>query len=303
MISLPGTHKKHSIEFLNQSAAICLRLQSSLVEVSETYSDCACGPLMDYLASGMGLCVATSLARKGWFIHIADLNEFAAEKTATELSGSYSCTDVSNYHSLQCMFDGVFKAKGEINFVFANAGIGEKQNFYASTTDLVSQPPELDRNLDINLKSVINTAYLAQHYMRRNKTRANACLILNASIAGIYPVRFCPIYTAAKHGVVGFARAISDFFYQEDGIRVNTLCPGNVRTNLFKPNEWDAFKMEWIEVSQIVNIVEMMLFDESMQGKVVEAAPKNHYFHKAPEYTNENVRITLDEPTFRSIGK
>jgi NAD(P)-dependent dehydrogenase (short-subunit alcohol dehydrogenase family) len=253
----------------------------------------------------MGLGVAISLARKGWFVHVADLNEGAAKKTAKELSGSYSRTDVSDYQSLRSMFDGVFAAKGEINFVFANAGIGEKKDFYAATTDkeMDFQSPELDRNIDINLKSVINTAYLAQHYMRRNERKGKACIVLNASIAGIYPVRFCPIYTAAKHGVVGFARAISNFFYKEDGIRVNTLCPGNVRTNLFKPEEWDAFKMEWIEISQIVTIVEMMLFDESLQGKIVEAAPRNYYFHEAPVYTNENVRITLEEPTFKNMGK
>ncbi|KAJ8116187.1 hypothetical protein OPT61_g2344 [Boeremia exigua] len=256
-------------------------------------------------ASGMGLAVAKSLAKRGWHVHIADLNESAAQATATELCGSYTHTDVSSYQSLHSMFDTVFRDKGEINFVFANAGIGEKQDFYASTTEevILSKPAELDRNVDINLKSVINTAYLTQHYIRRNKEKRKTCLIVNASIAGIYPVRFCPIYTAAKHGVVGFARAISEYFYKEDGIRVNALCPGNVRTNLFKSEEWDAFKMEFIELSQIVSIVEMFLFDESMHGKIVEAAPRDHYFHDAPPYSNENVRITLAEPTFKSMGK
>ncbi|KIV98708.1 uncharacterized protein PV09_09535 [Verruconis gallopava] len=256
-------------------------------------------------ASGMGLAVATSLANKGWHVHIADLNRDLAERAARELSGSYSCTNVSDYASLRSMFDGVFREKGEINFVFANAGIGEKQDFYAAANKqaLASQPPELDRNIDINLKSVINTSYLARQYMRRNKTRGQSCLILNASIAGIYPVRFCPIYTAAKHGVVGFARAICGYFFDDDGIRVNTLCPGNVRTNLFRPEEWDVFKIEWIEVSQIVKVVEMMLFDESMNGMVVEVAPKEYFFHEAPPYSNDNVRATLEKPTFRNMGK
>jgi NAD(P)-dependent dehydrogenase (short-subunit alcohol dehydrogenase family) len=102
---------------------------------------------------------------------------------------------------------------------------------------------------------------------------------------------------------VGFARAISEYFYKDHGIRVNTLCPGNVRTNLFKPEEWDAFKMEWIETDQIVNVVEMLLFDESMIGKVIEVAPKEYYPHEPPPYTNENVRITLAEPTFQNLGK
>ncbi|PSN73638.1 NAD(P)-binding protein [Corynespora cassiicola Philippines] len=255
-------------------------------------------------ASGIGLAVATSLAKKGWHVHIVGLNEHRAQKTADELNGSYSRADVTDYQSLQEVFGKVFQEKGQIDFVFANAGIGETENFYALTTDkdITCQPPGMNKMIDTNLKAVINTSYLARHYMRQNKIKEKASLVINGSIAGLYPVRFFPIYTASKHGVIGFARAIADFFF-EDGIRVNTVCPGNVRTNLFKPEVWDTFKMEWIDVSQVVSIVEMMLFDQDMRGNIVEVAPKDFYFHEAPAYKTDNVRITLDEPTFKSLGK
>lgn len=251
----------------------------------------------------MGLAVATSLSKKGWTVNIADLNVQRGEEAAAELLGSFFKADVNNYDSLSNVFDQVFQKYTKLNFVFANAGVGERKNFYAKTDNISCPPPELDSIIDIDLKSVINSAYLAQHYFRMNPKGQQACLILNSSIAGIYPVRFCPIYTAAKHGVVGFARAISRHFYDNDGIRVNTLCPGNVRTNLFDKNEWDAFDNKWIELSQIVKVVELMLFDEKMHGQVVEAAPENHYVVAPLEYNDPNVKRTLDGTVVDSIGK
>lgn len=254
----------------------------------------------------MGLAVAKSLAKRQWHIHVADLNEDAANAAASEIHGSYSVTNVADYQSLHAMFEGVFRKHGKINFVFANAGVGERADFYAPVNDehIRAPPAELNKLITIDLNSIINTSYLAKHYMSKNERKGEACLVLNASIAGIYPVPFCPIYTAAKHGVVGLTRAISSIFYGDYGIRVNALCPGNVRTNLFNAKEWDLFdKQEWIEVAQIVKIVELMLFDKSLQGAVIEAAPKDYYIIPTPAYKDENVRLTLEQPGVKSLGK
>ena len=120
---------------------------------------------------------------------------------------------MNDYTSLPNLFEQVFQKNTQINFVFANAGVGERKNFYDRTNNISHPPAELDLLIDIDLKSVINSAYLAQHYFRKRPKTTPACLILNASIAGIYPVRFCLIYTAAKHGVVGFAKAVSKHFF------------------------------------------------------------------------------------------
>ncbi|PVH77660.1 NAD(P)-binding protein [Cadophora sp. DSE1049] len=254
-------------------------------------------------ASGMGLAVATSLSQQGWAVAIADLNVEAGEKAAKDLSGTFHRTDVQAFDSLSATFYAVFQKHGQINFVFANAGVPERKNFYARTDGISGPPTGLDFIIDIDLKSVINTCYIAQHYFRKSPKSNKGCIICTSSIAGIYPVRFCPIYTAAKHGVVGFARAICKHFYENDGIRVNVLCPGNVRTNLFEKKEWDQFDNEWIELSQIVKVVEMMLFDETQFGQVVEAAPQNHYVIETPKYNDPNVKRTLEGPVVDSIGK
>jgi NAD(P)-dependent dehydrogenase (short-subunit alcohol dehydrogenase family) len=250
----------------------------------------------------MGLAVAKSLSQRGWNVNIGDLNVEAGQKASADGSVNFFKTDVNDYTSLSLLFEQVYQKHGQINFVFANAGVGERNNFYVRTSEISGPPAELDFLIDIDLKSVINSAYLAQHYFRKNLKGMPACLILNASIAGIYPVRFCPIYTAAKHGIVGFSKAISRHFFENDGVRVNTLCPGNVRTNLFEKKEWDAFDNEWIELSQIVKVVELMLLDETIQGQVVEVAPKNHYFIEQLKYNNPNVKRTLEGPVVDSIG-
>lgn len=251
----------------------------------------------------MGLAVSTSLAQKGWKVTIADLNETEGEKAASSIEGDFVKTDVKAYKSLHLAFQKTFEKHGRINFVFANAGVGERKNFYTSDNDISKPPPDLDFLIDIDLKSVVTTAHLALHYFRKSAAGGTRCLILNASIASLYPVRFCPIYTAAKHGVVGFGKAISKHFYQNDGIRVNMLCPGNVRTNLLKEEEWDVFDMEWIELAQIVKIVELMLFDETMEGQIIEAAPRNHYMIPRMKYNDSNVEKTLEGPIVDSLGK
>ncbi|KUJ23338.1 NAD(P)-binding protein [Mollisia scopiformis] len=257
-------------------------------------------------ASGMGFAVATSLSKKGWRVTIADKNMQAGKIAARELSCSFFETDVCDFASLSTLFDQVFGKEGRINFVFANAGIGEHKSFYAQADGVSGPPAELDTVIDVDLKGVINTTYLAQHYFRKVPKGTKNCLILNASIAGIYPAHYCPIYTAAKHGIVGFARAISTRFYNNDGIRVNALCPGSVRTNIFEKHEWDHFDngfIEFIELAQIVKIVELILFDESMQGQVVEVAPKDHYLIKRLEYNDSNVAHTLDETAAASLSQ
>ncbi|KAL5329675.1 hypothetical protein ACEPPN_003190 [Leptodophora sp. 'Broadleaf-Isolate-01'] len=253
-------------------------------------------------ASGMGLAVATSLAQKGWAVSIADLNVEAGEKVAKEILGSFYRTDVRDFDSLTSTFDQVFKKHGQINFVFANAGVPERQNFYAKTDDISGFPAALDFVVDINLKSVISTSYLAQHYFRKSPKGNKSSLICTSSIAGLYPVKFNPMYTAAKHGVTGMVRSISKHFYEHDGIRVNAICPGNVRTNLFDKWEWDAFDVEWIEISQIVEVVEMLLFDESKHGQVVEVAPRKHYFVEQTKYLDQNAKRTLEGSVVDSIG-
>lgn len=138
-------------------------------------------------ASGLGLAVVEVLSRKGWHVHIFDLHEVDG---VASLSNCISHkVDVASWDSLSSSFDAVFKNEGRLDFVFANAGIMENGKFF-ERHDLSSPLPEPEElSIDVNLKGVIRTSYLAQHYFRANTNSGKDCVfIITSSIAGIVSI-------------------------------------------------------------------------------------------------------------------
>ena len=138
-------------------------------------------------ASGMGLAVAQTLAPKGWTVHLLDFNEKAGATVTQSLPNSkFHKVDVTSWESLSKAFEAVFSENGRLDFVFANAGIVERDNFY-DTPDSDGIPPEPNqKTIDVNLKAVINQSYLALHYFRRSPHKGkNASLVMTASVGGL----------------------------------------------------------------------------------------------------------------------
>jgi len=121
----------------------------------------------------------------------------------------------------------VYETQKRINFVPAKAGIAEHANFYATHgTDPPPPVAGLDPIVDIDLKSVVSMSYLALHYFR------------------LYPSYYSLIYTATN-GVIGLMRSIARYFWLQNKIRVNAICPGVVRANLLDTKEWANFLEEY----------------------------------------------------------
>lgn len=173
----------------------------------------------------MGRAIGSALAAQGdWHIHILNKDAQRGEEAAKELQGSFHEVDVTDYKSIATAFDAAFKADQRLDFVFANAGIVGKGEFYETHESNDGPPPPFPSTvLDVNLLSVINTSYLAQHYFRRTP-RDNVgprSLIITASTGGLYAAKLAPTYAAAKFGCVGWMRSIAPQLWAEDGIRVN----------------------------------------------------------------------------------
>lgn len=153
-------------------------------------------------ASGMGLAVAKALAeRGGWDVHLLDINEERGIQAAKELpNASFHKTDVNQYSSLATTFKTIFIDSGRFDFVFANAGVIERKNFYARHPEGADPPPEPDQlSIDVDLKGVISTSYLALHYFRQSPGKGQGTsLVMTASCGGLYPSYYSPLYSAAK---------------------------------------------------------------------------------------------------------
>ena len=110
-------------------------------------------------------------SRSDWKAYILDANKAAGEAAACSIGPQvvFLLIDLTIYESLAQTFKKIFAAEKRIDFVYANAGIGERGTFY-KTYDTGSEPPleppEMRKINEILVNSIISTASLARHYFR-----------------------------------------------------------------------------------------------------------------------------------------
>ena len=230
----------------------------------------------------MGLAICEALAAKGdWIVNMLDMNAERGHEAAKKIGATFHETNVTDYESLSSVFRDVFKAHRRLDFVHANAGIIEKGDFFGQNDSGDEPPPPFPSlTIDIDLFSVIQTSYLALHYMRQTGKDVSRNIVVTASCGGLYAVPNAPTYAAAKFGAVGWTRSIAGRLWHEDGIRVNVsieightkhhacteiamqaICPGTVRTNLLTNKQWENFPSDYFTpLEKIVEVV-MMLID------------------------------------------
>lgn len=97
-------------------------------------------------------------------------------------------TDVRRWKDLCALFEKTKEQHGQIDKVFANAGIGPRANYLELTLDEDGSLQEPNRDtLDINFNSVVNTASLAVHYLKGQTDGGS--IVLMCSSTALHPVR------------------------------------------------------------------------------------------------------------------
>jgi NAD(P)-dependent dehydrogenase (short-subunit alcohol dehydrogenase family) len=80
-------------------------------------------------------------------------------------------------------------------------------------------------------------------------------------------------------GVLGFVRAVAGYYKVNDGVRLNALLPGAVRTSLLEEAIWDQFPQNAITSMDLISKVVLGFLDgdEIVDSKNVRVAPENNY--------------------------
>lgn len=120
--------------------------------------------------------------------------------------------DITSWAAQRDAFAAAHAKFSRIDAVFVNAGIAEHADqFFTSTLDASGNLAEPDhRVLTLDLNAAASTTKLAIHYLRKNGGGGDfaGSIVLTASLAGYLGSAGAPLYSAAKHGLVGLMRAL-----------------------------------------------------------------------------------------------
>lgn len=189
--------------------------------------------------------------------------------------------NVTSWPSLLALFNKAIELHGQVNHVFANAGIGGfRADYLASSLDEATgellEPSSL--TYDVNLKAVINTAYIGMHHMRQQQQQgtstAGGSIVLTASASSFQRFRNVD-YATAKHGVVGFMRGLVPALVAQDSpIRVNCIAPTFTQTGMVSRDDFKAIGIEHLlqEPITVAQSTAILMADAARQGHVVYSA-------------------------------
>ena len=150
----------------------------------------------------------------------ADLAETVKAVEALDRRIVATVADVRDAAGLRAAVDGGVAQLGRLDIVSANAGICTIQSWDEVT-------PEVWQNkLDTNLTGVWNTMVVSVPHLI---AAGGGSIICTSSTAGLKGLPYLAPYVAAKHGMVGIARAMANELARHN-IRVNTVHPTGVDT-------------------------------------------------------------------------
>ena len=176
--------------------------------------------------AGIGLATALRLAREGARVIAADISaERLAALDATAPAGAIVTVagDLVREESVQAV---VAAAEGRIDVLANIAGIMDGFLPAAEVDDAT-----WERVMAVNVTSLMRLMRAALPHMVRAKAGAIVNIASEAALRGS-AAGFA--YTASKHAVIGMTRSAA-FMYAKDGVRVNAIAPGGVRTSLEAP--------------------------------------------------------------------
>jgi meso-butanediol dehydrogenase/(S,S)-butanediol dehydrogenase/diacetyl reductase len=185
-------------------------------------------------ARGIGEAICRALAAQGVRVAVTDVDQNAAEKLAASLGGGAQAfqIDVSKRVSVNACFAAVETAFGAYDILCANAGVSNMK----LVVDLTDE--DWDFNFDVNAKGVFLTNQIAVRHFLASGNRG--VIVNTASLAAKMGAPWLAHYSASKFAVMGFTQALAREVAAQ-GIRVNCVCPGFVRTSMQERElAWEA---------------------------------------------------------------
>ena len=210
-------------------------------------------------ASGIGKQIAKTFAREGARVVIADLNQKAADATATELGGAGKALgvamDVTNEQQVDAGVARAVQQFGKVDVLVSNAGI--------QIVNPLEQFPFADwkKLLAIHLDGAFLTTRAVLPHMYKQGTGGS--IIYMGSVHSKEASVLKAPYVTAKHGLIGLAKVVAKEGAKHK-VRANVICPGFVRTPLVDKQIPEQAKELGISEAEVIKNV---MLKETVDGE------------------------------------
>jgi NAD(P)-dependent dehydrogenase (short-subunit alcohol dehydrogenase family) len=177
--------------------------------------------------TGIGAAIAAALGSSGVRLSIAGRRHAPLEAMAASFPGTCVIeADVTREADCAAMVEAAHAAHGPIDIVIANAGGAESRSISRADRE------HWQRMLDVNLTGAFLTVKAAlPDLVRSGSADVARRIVFVSSTAGLKGYPYVAAYCAAKHGVIGLARALA-LELARTGVTVNAVCPGFTETPL-----------------------------------------------------------------------
>jgi NAD(P)-dependent dehydrogenase (short-subunit alcohol dehydrogenase family) len=181
-------------------------------------------------AGGIGREAALLFASEGAKVVCVDVNEDGGADTVADVEAAggealFQRADVSKAADCEAMVAVAEERFGKLDILFNNAGIMDS----ADDDTQATEEDVFDRTMAINVKGVFFGCKYGIPAMRR---AGSGSIINTASFVAVLGAATPQVaYTASKGAVLAMSRELS-VIHAREGIRVNALCPGPLRTEL-----------------------------------------------------------------------
>jgi NAD(P)-dependent dehydrogenase (short-subunit alcohol dehydrogenase family) len=180
--------------------------------------------------SGIGREASLLFAREGAAVVVVDVTDDAGRKTVEEIKkqggrASYIHADVSSGKDSEAMVAHAEKEFGKLNVLFNNAGIMHSDDDNAMTTS--------EETWELTMRINARGVFLGCKFGIPALRRAGGGSIINTAsfVAKLGAATPQVAYTASKGAVLAMTRELA-VIHARENIRINSLCPGPLKTKL-----------------------------------------------------------------------